>query len=158
MRVSDLSDSAKVWVYQSNRAFTEAEKDEIQQLGDAFVNQWASHGTALRAGFEIAHSRFLILAVEEDQMKASGCSIDSSVNFIRQMENKFGVDLFDRMAVAYRQGEELQVVSLAEFKELAGNRIVSPDTLVFNNLISTVGEFKHSWMVPAKSSWHSSCF
>jgi hypothetical protein len=156
--VGDLPNSAKLWVYQSNRCFTPSEKEEILQKGLLFVSGWASHGSKLTAAFEIVYDRFLVLAVDETQMKASGCSIDSSVGFIKEIEKTYGVNLFDRLAVAFYKGEEIHVLSLAEFESLIDNKIVSPDTIVFNNLVSTVGEFRNYWQVRAKDSWLARCF
>ncbi|MFN3916244.1 MAG: ABC transporter ATPase [Flavobacteriales bacterium] len=151
--VGDLPNSAKLWVYQSSRSFTPIEKEEISQKGLLFVRDWASHGSKLTAAFEIVYDRFLVLAVDETQMKASGCSIDSSVGFVKEIERTYNVNLFDRLAVAFYKGEEIHVLPLTEFESLIDNRIVSPETIVFNNLVSTVGEFKSHWQVRAKNSW-----
>jgi hypothetical protein len=151
--VGDLPNSAKLWVYQSSRPFTPNEKEDILQKGLLFVNNWASHGAKLAAAFEVVYDRFLVLAVDENQMKASGCSIDASVGFMKEIEKAYKVNLFDRLAIAFYKGEEIHVLPLAEFELLVDSKIVNPDTIVFNNLVSTVGEFKTHWQINAKNSW-----
>ena len=56
-------------------------------------------------------NRFLILAVDESQASASGCSIDSSVKFVKAMESELGTDFFNRMnLVILNAKEELESV------------------------------------------------
>ena len=62
------------------------------------------------------------------------------------------------MNVTYRLGEHLAHKPLAEFKKMAKDKAVSPNTIVFNNLVNTVGEFAEYWEVPASESWHSRFF
>ena len=44
---------------------------------------------------------------------------------------------------------------LNEFIRMYENNSVSLKTVVFNNLVNTVGEYKVKWEVPAKESWHN---
>ncbi|HBK83263.1 MAG TPA: ABC transporter ATPase, partial [Flavobacterium sp.] len=79
----DLPPHSKVWIYQANRKLTDAEVDEISNATQLFIEQWAAHGTSLEASYLIKYNRFIILAVNQDIQKATGCSIDSSVQFIQ---------------------------------------------------------------------------
>ena len=38
---------------------------------------------------------------------------------------------------------------------MAKAKSVSPNTVVFNNLVNTKAEYLEHWEVPAKESWHS---
>ena len=42
-----------------------------------------------------------------------------------------------------------------ETTEMAKEKAVSKNTIVFNNLVSSIAEFKENWEVPASESWHS---
>ena len=86
---------------------------------------------------------------------ATGCSIDASVHFIQQLERDYNVDLMDKMNVSYKQGEFIAYKQLSDFKKMAKDRAISKNTIVFNNLVSTKGEFEDQWEVPAKDSWHA---
>ena len=44
---------------------------------------------------------------------------------------------------------------LNEFISMYKNNLVSLNTVVFNNLVNTVGEYKLKWEVPVKESWHN---
>lgn len=150
-----LPNDSRVWIYQANRSFTEEELSEIRVKLDAFIENWTAHGGDLEAGYDIVYKRFIVIGLNQNSNKATGCSIDASVHFIQQLEQEYKVDLMDKMNVSYKQGEFIAYKPLLEFKTMAKNRAISENTIVFNNLVNTIGEFKEFWEVPAKESWHS---
>jgi hypothetical protein len=153
--VDNLPSEARLWVYQCDRLLTEAEEKEITMLGSDFVNSWSAHGAALKAAFEIRYHAFIVIAVDEKQALASGCSIDKSVHFIKSLEQRFGLRLFERMNVAYRDGDSIQITSFSNFEKLAKEGQVNASTIVFNNMVSSLSEFKKGWEVPLKESWQN---
>lgn len=150
-----LPDSSRVWIYQANRSFTDYELTQIQKELDSFITDWTAHGADLKSGYEIRYRRFLILGLDQSLNAASGCSIDASVHFIQHLEKKFNVTLLDKMNVSYKQGEYIAYKSLVDFKKMAKQKAVSPNTIVFNNLVANKGEYSEHWEVPASESWHS---
>lgn len=150
----ELPDSARVWVYQANRPFTEEELSELRPDLDRFVTEWTVHGADLSAGYDIKYNRFIIIGVDEDFASTSGCSIDASVHFIQHLEQKYGVDLLDKMNVTYKQGAYIAYKNLADFRKMVKNKAVSPKTIVFNNLVNTKSELEDYWEVPLGESWH----
>ncbi|WP_375324211.1 ABC transporter ATPase [Flagellimonas sp. GZD32] len=151
----DLPGHSRIWIYQSNRSFTDAELVEIEQSVAEFLKQWTAHGSDLNAGFEIRYKRFIVIGLDQTNASASGCSIDASVHFIQSLEQHFGVELLDRMNVSYKQGEYIAYKSLIDFKKMGKDKAVSANTIVFNNLVATKQEYLESWEVPAGESWHS---
>lgn len=154
----NLPEESRIWIYPSNRKFSDEEVSEIEKELENFINNWSAHGSALEASFTIKYSRFIIIAINQDVYQATGCSIDSSVAFIQSLEQKYGVDLLDKMNVSFKQGEFITYKPLLDFKKLAKDRSVSENTIVFNNLVNTIAEMKESWEVPASDSWHSRFF
>jgi hypothetical protein len=154
----NLPDESRIWIYQSNRKFTDEEFAEIETAVRQFVEGWAAHGIGLEASYQLKYNRFIILAVNQDTQPASGCSIDDSVRFIQDLEQKYGVDLLDKMNVTFRNGEHIAHKTLADFKKMAKEKAVSENTIVFNNLVNTVGEWNDFWEIPAAESWHSRFF
>jgi hypothetical protein len=152
---SELSDTARVWIYQANRSFTEEEIEEIKSKSEDFINQWTAHGATLKASFELRYKRFLIIALDQEFNVPSGCSIDASVRFIQQLEKQYDVDLLDKMNVSYRQGDYIAYKPLTDFKKMAKQRAVSQNTIVFNNLVTNKEEYQNYWEVPARDSWHA---
>lgn len=154
----EFSSHSRVWVYQSDRKLTDAETLQAQVLLDNFTTGWTAHNNQLLAKAEIRYNRFLILFVDESQAGASGCSIDKSVNFMKQLEQHFGINLFDRFNLAYRDGEEILSVPRHQFEDLLKAGKINTETIVFNNLAQNLTELKTKWEVPFKDSWHIQLF
>ncbi|WP_103068710.1 ABC transporter ATPase [Aquimarina sediminis] len=152
---NDLPETSRVWIYQANRSFSVDELEEIKKKLDEFITQWTAHGADLRASYEIKYKRFITIGLDQGVNPATGCSIDASVYFIQQLEQKYGVDLLDKMNVSFKQGEFVAYKALSDFKKMAKNKSVSPNTIVFNNLVTNIAEYRTNWEVPAKDSWHN---
>ena len=154
----DLPLDSKIWIYQSNRKFSDTEISEIEIDLQSFLNQWEAHGTPLESGYQIKYNRFIIIAVNQENQAATGCSIDKSVAFIQQIEQKYSVDLLDKMNVTFKNGEHIAHKSLIDFKKMAKDKAVTENTIVFNNLVNNIEEFNENWETPAGESWHSRFF
>jgi hypothetical protein len=154
----NLPEESKIWIYQSNRKFSDDEFNIIETDLKAFIEAWSAHGTSLEASYLLKYNRFIILAVNQENQIATGCSIDKSVEFIQSLEKKYEVDLLDKMNVTFKLGEHVAHKPLIEFKKMAKEKAVSENTIVFNNLVNTIEEFNENWEVPAGDSWHSRFF
>jgi hypothetical protein len=150
-----LPDTARIWIYQANRSFTSDELEVIKGELDNFLVYWTAHGKELKAGYEVRYKRFLVIGLDQSAQAATGCSIDASVHFIQQLEKKYDVELLDKMNVSYKQGEFVAYKTLLEFKAMGKQKAISKNTIVFNNLVATKGEYKEHWEVPASESWHA---
>ncbi len=150
-----LPDTSRVWVYQADRSFTNDERQEIERQLIPFVQNWKRHGEDLKASFQIKYNQFIILAVDESFTNVSGCSIDASVHIIKEIQKKFGIDLLNKMNVTFKDGNNVNIVSLSAFKEFAKLDKVTSNTLVFNNMITSKADLDASWEVKASDSWHA---
>lgn len=154
----EFSDQSRVWIYQSNRAFTASEATKIEEDLQTFTSQWEAHGAALKSRAELRYNRFVILMVDEVQALASGCSIDRSAGFIREIEQEYGVNMFDRFNMAYKKDGEVYSCTREEFEALLQTNEIDNDTIVFNNMVLTKAELDSNWEVPLKNSWHARVF
>ncbi|MCG9792589.1 ABC transporter ATPase [Flavobacterium algicola] len=154
----NLPEESRIWIYQSNRKFSDVEMADIEADLKVFLENWAAHGTSLESSYQLKYNRFIILAVNQDVQAATGCSIDSSVEFIQSLEKKYNVDLLDKMNVTFKQGEHIAHKPLIDFKKMVKDKSVTENTIVFNNLINNVQEFNEIWEVEAMDSWHSRFF
>ena len=154
----DLPEDSRVWIYQSNRKFSDVELAEIESELILFVEKWAAHGNELEASYLLKYNRFIILAVNQEIQQVTGCAIDSSVSFIQNLEQKYQIELLDKMNVTFRNGEYIAHKSLLDFKKMAKEKAVTANTIVFNNLVNNIEEFNENWEVPAGDSWHSRFF
>ncbi len=153
-----LHDSSRVWVYQSSREFSVEEVKAIEAKLKNFVNEWTRHGDDLKASFEIKYNHFIILAVDESFNQVSGCSIDASTHVFKQFENEFKVELLNKLNTAFKHGDHINVVSLADFQKYVKEDKIHQDTLVFNNMVQSKADLETLWEVPAIRSWHSRYF
>ena len=62
----DLDNNARVWIYQSNREFSNNEVEIIKEKTSNFIENWLRHGDHLKASFFIKYNQFIILAVDEN--------------------------------------------------------------------------------------------
>jgi hypothetical protein len=153
-----FSENSRVWVYQSDKKLSDTEVQQIQSLLNEFTTGWTAHNNQLKAKAEIRYSRFLILIVDESQAGASGCSIDKSVHFMQQLEKQFGIKLFDRFNLAFREGNEVLSAPRHDFEAMLKQGSINTDTIVFNNMVQNLNELQTKWEVPFKDSWHIQLF
>lgn len=150
----NLPNNSRVWIYQSEREFNPKEIEFIATKSEEFINQWTRHGDNLKGSFTIKYNQFLVLAVDESFNNVSGCSIDSSVHFVQQLEKELQLDLMDKMNITFKDNEHINLVKLSDFQKYVKAEKITPETIVFNNMIQTKEDFENNWEVAAKDSWH----
>jgi hypothetical protein len=144
---------SRVWIYQSNRLFTINEALEIEELLKEFANDWKSHGVKVKGAAYLFFGQFIILVADETATGVSGCSTDSSVRLVKDIEQHFHVNMFDRMTLAFVVKDKIQLLPLSQLQYAFENGFVTGDTLYFNNLVQTKGELESKWIIPVKDSW-----
>ncbi|MET0392840.1 MAG: hypothetical protein ABW019_06850 [Chitinophagaceae bacterium] len=149
----DFHPGSRVWVYQASRLFSLHEALAIEEQLHAFSTQWKSHGTPVKGSGYLFFGQFIILMADETATGVSGCSTDSSVRFIKELEQQYGVNLFDRTTLAFIIKDKVQLLPLAQLQYAVDNGFVTGDTLYFNNLVQTKEELEDNWIVPIKDSW-----
>ena len=154
VKFENLPSHSIVWIYQSNRKFTTQEVEFITEKAILFTNQWTKHGSDLQGSFVIKYNQFLILAVDEGFNNVSGCSIDSSVRFVKELEKFMGVDMMNKMNISFKDDDHINIVTISDFKEFIKSNKITSETIVFNNMISTKEELETQWEVSVNNSWH----
>lgn len=152
---STLPLESRIWIYQSNVKFTDEQVVTLQKDLTSFLTAWTAHGTSLKAGFEVKYNRFIVIALDQSQAAASGCSIDSQVRFIQSIQEDLNIDLLDKMNVTYYQNDRIHYKTLIDFKKMAKDGAIGKKTIVFNNLVTNLDEYLNHWEVPAIESWHN---
>jgi hypothetical protein len=153
-----FNENSRVWVYQSDKKLSDNEVNQIQKQLNSFVTGWTAHNNQLKAKAEVKYNRFLILIVDESQAGATGCSIDKSVNFIKQIGEAYNINLLDRFNLAYREGEEVLSAPRHNFETMIQQGAINKQTIVFNNMVQNLKELQTKWEVPFKDSWHIQLF
>jgi hypothetical protein len=149
---------SRIWIYQASRPLTAAEVEALQPVLNQFVTEWTSHGQRLQASAQIFHHQFLVIANDEEVNSPSGCSIDASVRFVKQLEQQLNVSFFDRTQLAFLQDGEVIVIPLKAIKQEVSAGALRPDSLYFDNTLSTAGQLQQAWPRPAKETWLSRYF
>lgn len=150
---SDFDPGSRVWIYQANRVFALSEALMIETLLEQFVDSWQAHGAKVKGYANLFFGQFIVLMADETQTGVSGCSTDSSVRVIKEIEKATGVSLFDRQLLAFVIKDKVQVIPMAQLNYSVENGFLNGDTLYFNNLAATKKELESIWMQPLKQSW-----
>jgi len=77
---------------------------------------------------------------------------------MKQLEQHFNINLFDRFNLAYRDGEEVLSLPRQQFEELLKQGKLNKESIVYNNLVQNLAELNTKWEVPFKDSWHIQLF
>lgn len=149
---------SRVWIYQSSRLFSMSEALQIEKMLSHFTQNWVSHGTPVKGAAHLLFGQFVILMADETATGVSGCSTDSSVRLIKQIESTFGVDMFDRTTLAFvlkdKSGaDRIELLPMSQLQYAIDHGFILPDTLYFNNLVESKHELENNWIIPLKDSW-----
>ena len=155
----ELPPDARLWIFAAERPLSAEESNRVLDETDAFIDEWTAHGIPLNAGRELRYNQFLLVGVDERAAGVSGCSVDALVRRMRQLESVLGVELANNAPVLYREGNVIERVSRERFAELAAAGTVGPNTRVFDNTLTRVGDLvAGKWEVKAADSWHARAF
>lgn len=150
---ADFATDSRVWVYQSSRLFMMSEALHVEDLLNNFAANWQSHGAPVKGYGNLFYGQFIVLMADERATGVSGCSTDSSVRLIKQIEQLFKVNMFDRQMLSFMVKDKVQMLPLSQLQYAIDNNFISPDTLYFNNLVQTKEELENKWLIPIKDSW-----
>ena len=152
----DFSSDSRVWIYQSDRIFFMQEALEMETMLQQFVIEWKSHGTPVKGYANLFFGRFIILMADENATGVSGCSTDSSVRLIKEIEKKYNVSLFDRQMLTFYIKEKVEPLPLSQLKYAVENKFITADTLYFDNTVLTKETLENNWIIPVKNTWLAS--
>jgi hypothetical protein len=147
--IEQMPDHSRVWVYQANRPFSASEIQSIENYLTPALTQWAAHGAGLNASFEIRFQQVIVIAVDETINAASGCSIDASTRWFKEMGAALGIDFFDR-STAIVEGDEVTLLPLTALKN---NPLLTPSKDVIPLQTESLGAYRSGWLQRADTTW-----
>ena len=148
-----IDNQAKAWVYTSNQEFTGEQLNLIQQYAEVFLSQWDSHGKLVKGAFQVIKNRFIAVFADTEGDTMCGRAQDSSVKFIKELEDILSVKLMDRMLVAVDSNGEIKTLPFLELRNKISAGEISDSTTFYNGLISSKEEFISNWERPIAGSW-----
>ena len=102
-----LSKDSRVWIFQSIQMIDNTTIEKIKSKLKLFLDNWKSHQMNFKSSFDIRNNTFIIIAAAESDL-VSGCSIDSLIKFIKELECLFDLQLMDKLHVKYTLNDEIQ--------------------------------------------------
>lgn len=141
----EMPGESRVWTYLCNRPLNEEEANLVEDQIKKFTLSWKAHQKSLAAKGILVYNQYIVLAVDESIEQISGCSIDSSVHFIKAIEKHLEVDFFNRLNVLLLDNEAPRIISYHEMGDFKGD-------FVFNPRIESLHELRESWLVKIKDA------
>ena len=142
----------RVWTFIISKTLSKEELNSLKEAGNNFVLSWTAHEQQLTASFEIVKEKIIIVKVNEDITGASGCSIDKLTRFIKETEKQFNIELLNRLLVAYKSEETIEIVHATKIKELISQNKISENTVIFNTAVANQNELTN-WEQELKNTW-----
>lgn len=148
-----MPENSRVWVYQADHKFSDIEQKTVRDRMTRFCEGWNTHGNLMPTSFELVENQILILAVDESNLGASGCSIDSSVRTLRELENLLQTNLTDQGKISLKKPSgELKVIPGLGVKARVTSGEIDLETEVINPMIRIKADLKNLWQ-PVRNSW-----
>jgi hypothetical protein len=149
-----IKPSTKVWIYTSQSALQATQLEQLNALSQTFLNSWESHGAPVEGGIEILYNRFVVVYADDYDGHLCGRAQDAQVRFIKEIEPILGVSLMNRMLVAYKTDKgEVEALPMSEFSSYVKTIANNGDLTVFDNTITSIGEFNSKWETNLSNTW-----
>lgn len=149
---SSLDLSSRVWIFQSETEINKNLEDLIKKELTEFLEKWVSHGIDIISSFEIKYKTFIVIAVS-DSINISGCSIDTLINFVKSLENKYNLSLMNKNIIKFKNGSTISSMNISDFKSKC-EKINNEELIVFNNLVNSIADYRNKWEIDIRLSWH----
>lgn len=149
---NSLPDSARVWFFQADRPLTGEEKQEADDYLNAAIQKWVTHGMPMKGSFSLIHDRVVLIAADVDFQDPSGCSIDSSTRWLKDLGDALNLNFFDR-SIGYFKDDRLEFFPLFEGKKYIVSGEITENTKMINHQVGSIGEFKESFYIRAADSF-----
>jgi len=150
---NELGPESKIWIYQSDQVLDQSQQEFILKNTQEFLREWTAHGNDLEAGVKILYDQFIIIGVNESYNEASGCSIDKSVAYIRELGKALNIDLLGHSKVSFKYGNQVRMISFTDIKKFVDSGQIAPETEVFNHAVTIKKDLDGDWLMPAENSW-----
>jgi hypothetical protein len=131
-----FSSEAKIWIYQSNKPIDTSLREKMNQKLKSFIGEWSAHGAKLQAEGEVIDEYRLVLCTDGN-VEASGCSIDSSVRFVKELGQTYNIDFFNRLQVLIEKKDKKELIPFSQL-------IQQLDSFIFHPAPKNLGAFREN--------------
>ena len=89
----------------------------------------------------------ICLAADQTAFEVSGCSIDNSSRFMRNIEQKYQLNLFERDLVFFeKKNGDIGLIRIKEIETAFNNGELSENTPIFNLQSASVAQVSNAWI------------
>ena len=145
--------NTKAIIFPASRSINHEENLDILMKIEDFLTSWKAYENPLQSNVCIEYEQFIIICIDENIEPASGCSLDALNNFIRKIEQKYQLELFDRMKAVFLENNTLKTLKLRDFRAALKNKELRSDILIFDFSSNNEEEFSKRFLLPLKESW-----
>jgi len=145
----NISDDSRIWIYASPIFLDNENQTYISKLLSNHLDSWKAHQVPLKAALTILENHFIVIALDENIVGASGCSIDSLQHKIQEIENYLAVSLTNRLNVFCIVDDKIKCVPSKELSKFANK-----ETFFYDLTIQKKSDLS-SYLKPIKEGWCS---
>ena len=80
-----IDEKSRIWIYAAEQKLTNEQENHILKAISDHLQNWEAHKVPLTAGVTILENRFIVVALDESENEASGCSIDTLQKVIQNL-------------------------------------------------------------------------
>ena len=142
-----LTNDSRIWIFPAAQKLTTDQENYILNHISEHLQNWEAHKVPLTAGVKVIENHFIVVALDDNEAGASGCSIDTLQNKILKIEKDLSISLMNRLNVFCRI--EDKVTCIPSFK-LAES--TNKNTLFYDLTIQKKSELSN-WLKPIKEGW-----
>ena len=62
--------------------------------------------------------------------------------------------MMNKMNISFKDDDDINIVKMSDFREFTKSNKITSETIVFNNMVSTIDELETQWEVSVNDSWH----
>jgi hypothetical protein len=150
---SDLPEHAKVWMYQAERKLSPTEQALIQRVAEQFLSEWESHGLPVQGAVDVLQEMTIRVAAFTDEDAMCGRAQDAQVRLMKMLEAELGVQLTNRMVLAFGEEGAEQFVHMSALPSHIQAAEIHPQSIFYDNLVLSKADFERAWKTEAGSSW-----
>lgn len=149
----DFDESSRIWIFQTVEPLSSEHLHLIRQEFDRFLSNWTAHQQSLKAAFNLYFDHFLVVSVDALGNHATGCSLDSLHQQVASVGTKTGKDFFNRLHIPVLLENEVVFLTKKELRSKLAEGALLPDSLILDQTIQRMADWKNNWITPLASSW-----
>ena len=142
----NISSESRIWIFSSAIKISEDSQKDISDRLIEFLKSWKHHGVDLPCSFKILDAFFIIIALDQSNNSAGGCSIDQMFNCIYNIDQQFDLSLLDRSKMHFFIDKKVLCYPLEKVD------VKFSDYFFFDQTIDKKNQLD-DWLILLKNSW-----